>query len=54
MLKITNKVLNRIKCLDFKMLKIITIDNVIKLDSFILYKCTLLLQALKDAIIKID
>lgn len=54
MLKITNKVLNRIKYLDFEILEVITIDNAIKLNSFILYKYTLLLQASKKIVAKID
>jgi len=54
MLKILHKVFDYIKYLDFKMLKIITINNAIKLDNFILYKCTLLLQALKKVVAKIN
>ncbi len=54
MLKITNKISNYIKCLDFEMLKVITTNNAIKLDNFVLYKCTLLLQASKKVVAKID
>jgi len=54
MLKITNKVLNRVKYLDFEMLEVITINNVVELNNSILYDCTLLLQASKKAIAKIN
>jgi len=52
--KITNKAFNYIKYLDFKILKIITINNIVKLDNSILYNCILLLQVLKKAIAKMD
>ncbi len=54
MLKITNKVFDCIEYLDFEILEIITTNNIVKLDSFILYNCILLLQTLKKAIAKID
>ena len=47
MSKITNKAFNYIKYLDFEIIKIITINNVVELNSFVLYDCTLLLQTLK-------
>jgi len=46
--KITNKAFNYIKYLDFEILKIITIDNIVELNSFVLYDCILLLQTLKN------
>jgi len=53
-LKITNKISNYIKCLDFEMLEVITTNNAIKLDNFVLYKCKLLLQASKKVVAKIN
>jgi len=52
--KITNKALNCVKCLDFEMLEIVTIDNAIKLDNSILYECMLLSQTLKKVVTKIN
>lgn len=52
--KITNKVFDCIEYLDFEILEIITTNNIVELDSSILYSCTLLLQASKKAIAKID
>lgn len=53
-LKITNKVFDYINCLDFEIFKIITTNNAIKLNDFVLYKYILLLQALKKVVAKIN
>jgi len=50
--KITNKVSNCIEYSDFKILKIIITNNIVKLDSSILYNCILLLQILKKQLQK--
>ena len=44
----------RFVTLDFEILKVITTNNAIELNNFILYKYILLLQALKKVIAKIN
>lgn len=52
--KITNKVFDLVKYLDFEVLGVITIDNVVELDGSVPYGCTLPSQAPKEAAAKVD